>query len=285
MTFSEINPYVRFARYMTIENTMSFPSYIPLDVRLFLCIDGQGSITVKGQSYPMKKGCLLLVNTGVEYILNIPENSVSYIVFNFDFTQRCKHMNFLVRPVEPSNFDPIDLVDPVTFADVPQFNSCQYLKHMDTLEKPARRLVREYETRQIGNDLMISCLMTQLLVEILRVANLSSGDSSATVQNILDYIHANYNKPLSNRSVAEEFGFHPNYISRLVKKSTGLPLHQYQLQTRLMKAIKLLDLGACSIGEIAEQCGFCDIYYFSKYFKSVMKVTPSQFIKHHNFEK
>lgn len=46
-----------------------------------------------------------------------------------------------------------------------------------------------------------------------------------------------------------------------------------------MNATEMLETGVFSIGEIAEKCGFYDIYHFSKYFKSIMKVTPSNFMK------
>lgn len=98
-------------------------------------------------------------------------------------------------------------------------------------------------------------------------------------ERILDYVHLRYREPLTNASVGAEFGFHPNYVSERIRVYTGMPLHQYLLRVRLSHALELQEYGDHGIGEIAVSCGFCDIYYFSAYFKKVMGVSPSAYQK------
>ena len=75
----------------------------------------------------------------------------------------------------------------------------------------------------------------------------------------------------------EYFGFHKNYISAMIKEYTGMPLHRYLNRVRISHALDMLNDGDIPIGEIARLCGFCDIYYFSRYFKSAVGVSPSEY--------
>ena len=82
---------------------------------------------------------------------------------------------------------------------------------------------------------------------------------------------------LTNITLGERFGFHPNYVSTLVKSYTGIPLHRYLLTVRLSRAAELITQTELSIGEISDRCGFCDIYYFSRYFKRAFGTPPSEY--------
>ena len=82
---------------------------------------------------------------------------------------------------------------------------------------------------------------------------------------------------ITNSSMGGVFGYHPNYISALIKKKTGMPIHQYIIYVRLLNAASLLENTALSVNEIAISCGFYDIAYFSKYFKKYFGVSPSEY--------
>ena len=86
MNFSEIRPFVRYARYMSLSHGDGYPPFVNCDARLFYTVDGQSEIEVNGKSHKMEKGGLLVFNTGANYHIKSPENHVSYIALNFDYT-------------------------------------------------------------------------------------------------------------------------------------------------------------------------------------------------------
>jgi two-component system response regulator YesN len=94
---------------------------------------------------------------------------------------------------------------------------------------------------------------------------------------ILSYIHAHYQQPMTNGDIAAHFGYHEYYISALVRKFTGLPLHRYLLRYRMHTAIGLLQTTSLSVSEVAAMVGMPDVKHFSKCFKNVMGVPPSTF--------
>ncbi|VHH16171.1 response regulatory protein [Streptococcus pyogenes] len=84
---------------------------------------------------------------------------------------------------------------------------------------------------------------------------------------------------LTLKSLAQQLGFSPNYLSVLIKKELGMPFQDYLIQERLKKAKLLLLTSNLKIYEIAEQVGFEDMNYFSQRFKQLVGVTPSQYKK------
>lgn len=277
MRFLDIHPFVRYARKMTITHKMAYPVYRPYDARLFFTKSGKGEIEVSDQTYSMHKGSTLLINAGMEYRCKTPENSVTYLIFNFDFTQSHKYIQVPICPSKKKKFDIKRLIEAVSFEDELEMNHVVYASNIAGIENNAEKLVNEYSKKLIGYELKSSCLMAEILIELLRKTKVTVNACPDMTKKVLDYIHKNYALPLTNGSIAELFGFHPNYLSSLIKMSTGIPMHKYILQVRLLHAVELLETGLISIGEIAEKCGFCDVYYFSKYFKSVMHVTPTEF--------
>ena len=59
----------------------------------------------------------------------------------------------------------------------------------------------------------------------------------------------------------------------------GTTLHQYLLNYRMENALKLLLDPDKSIADVALESGFRSFYYFSRYFKERMGLSPAQYRK------
>ena len=67
-----------------------------------------------------------------------------------------------------------------------------------------------------------------------------------------------------------------SYIARLFKKELGCKPSEYINRIRISVAKTLLSETDISITEISEKTGFSDVYYFSKTFKRIEGVSPSE---------
>jgi YesN/AraC family two-component response regulator len=123
-------------------------------------------------------------------------------------------------------------------------------------------------------------LLAECIADSMRFYQTGSTQPEQEASNrILWYIHEHFRERMTNDTIAAEFGYHPNYVSYMVKRATGMPVHRYVLHVRLMNAANLLENTAVSIGEIAAACGFCDTAYFSGYFKKHFGISPSKYRK------
>jgi len=61
------------------------------------------------------------------------------------------------------------------------------------------------------------------------------------------------------------------------KEATGLTCKAWVLRHRLERARHLLEFGRMPLGEIAEACGFADVYHFNRSFKAHSGVPPARY--------
>ncbi len=99
------------------------------------------------------------------------------------------------------------------------------------------------------------------------------------VSDIIDYIQINYSQAdLSVVQIAEQFYISPTQLYRIFIKEMGISPKQYLISYRIEKAKKLL-LEGSTVNYAAYQCGFSDLYYFSKFFKKLYGVSPTEYKK------
>ena len=119
----------------------------------------------------------------------------------------------------------------------------------------------------------------------LREKNLNTKmtNSRKMLEKTVAYINSNYQDPgISMEKVCEEFGISVSYLSLLFKKDMGTTFVKYLTGLRLEKAKELLKLTGDRIVEIAEQCGFNDVYYFSHCFKKHTGASPKKYREEQN---
>jgi AraC-like DNA-binding protein len=100
---------------------------------------------------------------------------------------------------------------------------------------------------------------------------------SPIVRKAIEYISINLTQAISVQTLAAELEITPNYLSNIFKKETGTTLSHYVHLQRVKKATKLLIHTSMSIQEISTCVGFLDCNYFTKVFKQIYSIVPSQF--------
>lgn len=101
--------------------------------------------------------------------------------------------------------------------------------------------------------------------------------SNNGVEKILDYIYTNYMKDISLTSCSEYVHLNPIYITRLIRKQTGLTFLDILTKMRLTKAIEMLKHPEIKMNEVAAKVGINDSRYFSQVFKKHYGVTPTEY--------
>ena len=279
MKFENICPFLRFVRRLDFDSDAYLPPTIPYDARFFYTLSGSSAVIADGTEYTMEKGSLIFIPAGVSYQLITPKESVFYFAVNFDFFQNARSYSVPIPPCYSDAFDDSKITERAHFENSCPFNTVLYLQGMFSILSPLMKIEKESARKLLFFETKISNIFSEVLIKCVRTASASRFlDKKNSVEEILDYIHENFNRTITNTDIARNFGFHPNYISKLIKDYTGLSLHRYLINIRLEYALRLLEAGT-SVNETANICGFCDIYHFSKYFKSVFGKSPSSYLK------
>ncbi len=124
-----------------------------------------------------------------------------------------------------------------------------------------------------------------LFYEILYEMQLTDAKASvsADAQKIeagVKYLHTHYTDvDFEYKKLSEASGISDTYFRIVFKKIYGLSPCEYVRDLRMRRARELLRSSYISIAEIAAVCGYSDIYYFSKVFKEVSKLSPNAYRK------
>lgn len=106
---------------------------------------------------------------------------------------------------------------------------------------------------------------------------------SPLIRKTVDYINLNLSSPLSLNSLATTFSVNASYLSSMFKKEMHTTVTGYINSQRVKTAIELLNTTDLNIQLIAWHVGIDDVNYFSRIFKKIIGVTPTQY--RNNFRK
>jgi AraC-like DNA-binding protein len=113
--------------------------------------------------------------------------------------------------------------------------------------------------------------------------NRAAGDTHQTyVDNALRYIQYNYASNIGVADIARYVGISRSQLYRAFLQHFGVSPHTYLQTYRINEACSLLRDPAYSVAEVAVSVGFNDPLYFSRVFKSIKGVTPSDYQKQHS---
>ena len=120
-------------------------------------------------------------------------------------------------------------------------------------------------------------LLTLLMESSWHRGNSSNAPKKMDISLVKSFLDEHYKEKLSLESVASHFFIDKHYLARLFKEQYGMTLVTYLQQVRITHAKRMLRFTDKSIEEIGLECGIGDLNYFSRVFKKLEGVSPSEF--------
>jgi two-component system, response regulator YesN len=111
------------------------------------------------------------------------------------------------------------------------------------------------------------------------VRKLSLKNYSSAIRRAIEYIRMNLNQDLSLDSISGSLNLNSYELSRQFKKETGKNITEYINNRRINEALYILENDNISITDVAFTVGFNDVNYFTKVFKKLKGITPSEYRK------
>jgi AraC family transcriptional activator of mtrCDE len=278
---SQIKPTVNFANRMTASPGQDWgPRTIP-DCQLVYIISGHAKLILGPQTY------LLSAGDCVFYGIDSPHWLISSESDPFTFTS----IHYSWDKDSPDPVHPVTDIRNAAAADLGN-PAVRYIIHVDghgevefphyfafsNLDSLFLQIVREYRFEEYGYSSVLRGLLTQLLTVIIR-HQINGQYSSAARRKIAPALEAIRKQPhiaWKTTELANLCGYHPTYFAALFYESTGHSPKHFIILERIRKAKQLL-LEAESIEAVADQLGYASVHYFSRNFKSVTGLTPTQF--------
>lgn len=95
------------------------------------------------------------------------------------------------------------------------------------------------------------------------------------------YLNDNYAHPITSQTIESLFKLNYDYLNRKFKAQIGQPIHDYLLSIRIAQAQRLIESGS-TISSAAQAVGIEDVAYFSKLFKKISGMAPTEYAKKKN---
>lgn len=107
---------------------------------------------------------------------------------------------------------------------------------------------------------------------------LAGKDENPVIFQIKEYLHQNYSVPsLSVPDISEHVHLSPTYVCTLFKNETGQTLNQYLTDYRIKMSKQFLSDPLYKITEISAKVGYSDGNYYSKAFRKIVGLSPSEY--------
>lgn len=139
-----------------------------------------------------------------------------------------------------------------------------------------------------GCELAVRAALTELVWLVKSHMPASQADAGGKalrdgerIKQMLSFIEAHLCEPLNTSLIAQSAAVSPSECLRCFHACIGTTPIQYVRQRRLQTAVRLLASTRESISEIAAQCGFQDLSYFTKTFREAMGCTPTAYREKH----
>ena len=161
------------------------------------------------------------------------------------------------------------------------YNKAFHIGNKNHLKNCIKKIQKEFPLKQTGYENLISCYLTETIIHIHRLYQHQkhSNVSISRIESTKELISQNLSKTWTLQEMAELSGYSVSHFSSLYVQRFGLSPKADLIDSRIQLAKQMLYYSELSITEISKQCGFQSIYYFSKYFKEAVGMSPSEYVK------
>lgn len=98
-----------------------------------------------------------------------------------------------------------------------------------------------------------------------------------TARRIADYIERHFAEPISGENIEQHFFLTYDYANRVFSRVMGCTIIKYRNTVRIQYAKAKMRATNMAIGDIAEEVGFENVHYFSRIFKQIEGLSPSDY--------
>lgn len=232
----------------------------------FMVTEGSGTLTYDDIDYELKPGFCGFIDCHKQYAHTSSDDlwTLKWAHF-YGSNMKEIYQKYLERGGQPcfesNHFDKYSNILSALFQVA---SSSSYVKDMQIFEK-------------------LTSILTLLMEESWnpnRRNSLSSQQAHTKKQDLLmikDYLDQHFTEKIALEDLAHQFYINKFYLTRVFKEQFGVTINGYMIQLRITSAKQLLRFSDKTIDEISLECGYDDSNYFSRLFKKVEGISPSEY--------
>jgi AraC-like DNA-binding protein len=259
---------------MTYPKGSRLPGRYVYDYELEFFVESDGGMFIDDKYYPVEKGDVVFRRPGqftqavMPYCCYMicfdPSGTAEKDPDTYDLSQKSYYLKYYKSPVItdiPSIYRPVSQERCLTLFDL---------------------VLKEFINPSETSVMLMKAYVLQILDLLYREIK-NPVSSNLSVKKAINYIRSNLDRRLDLKILGEVAGFSPNHFHKIFHEAMGITPNGYITKLRMEKAKELLATSVLPIYEIAEECGFENISYFSYIFKKQAGISPAEFRKMHSY--
>lgn len=236
------------------------------DNLMIYCLDGEGELEVEGQKQRVRPGDILLIPRGIKHAYKArPSNPWTIYWTHFHGHHAADFIQHIAARKNGQN----QLIIPIGI-------------HSRLASDFEALLEARESTYNINAYICAANQLRQILSHIALLKPLArhkqSGDG-LDIERVHSLMQARIHEQLDLDTLAETVNLSKYHFVKKYKEITATTPINHFIQLKIERACHLLDTTNNHVNEIAFSVGYEDAYYFSRIFKKLMGVSPSQYRK------
>jgi AraC-type DNA-binding domain-containing proteins len=252
------------------------------EIEFILATSGRAIFQIENCSYKVNEGEIIIIGSGElhsAYSTDSENNCIcKSIIFNSEILSSKSSDAIQIKFINPLINNQLVLPHHLTCTNSNEMSVRNFLSD----------LINTLDSKDDNFELMVKSYLymifskVMLMVTYKGINDLSDPNPNSkleSIKHILDYIHINYNKPLTLKELSSELNMSEGHFCRIFKSITFKTPVDYLNYYRTTKAQDMLLNSNKKVLEISMDVGFNNLSYFINIFKKNTGYTPSSFRK------
>lgn len=247
---TKINSIILFSGSHIDEGFSSFRPFLPYNELIFH-LSGDSMITFDDKTYHCEKGTLRYLPKGAHKTYEVRRHQVG------------------------------DCIDIFFDTDLPLSEEAFFLNMQNSIALQAlfKKASSLWLSKSEGYYHKCISILYEIIAE-LENHNYAPKVKFKVLEPAIDYINENFLKDkISVEHLAQISMVSQSYLKKLFVKRFGVTPVKYIIQLKTSYAADLLKTEMYTVSQVAEICGYSNVYFFSRQFKEYVGVSPSDYRK------
>lgn len=281
MNVNEISPYIRVAMRSYLEAPFKINRRILFDYEIILIEKGTWKLIFDDTSIVCQQNDIILLRPGISHQIESIGSGVSQPHIHFDLKYEQDSEQVFVSFKDEPGFTEEEkkMIRPDLFGKIIK-TPILSVKNPERFKKLLFSVIDVFERRKDLFQLQYKSLMNEMIYMILEsYADIAvARQDNDIIMLIKEYIDHNFYNRITLETLEKQFHYNKFYIEKKFKNAQGIPIKKYYNQLRY-EAIQDAFKQGYSVTQTAEMFNFNSIYTFSRFFKTISGISPTEYIK------
>ena len=249
----------------------------------FIVLSGEGELSYQEKTYNLSSGDMVFIDCSKPY--SHTTSGATYIVTSADgdksesgnkkksknrlWSLRWCHFNGPTLPLIYQKY--------VERGGKPVFRPEDPGLFKTTLDKLYTAASSSDYIRDMKINEQLNTLCTLIMSESWHPEDIKASTKKMSVMDVKAYLDQHYAEHITLDDLSEHFFINKYYLTRVFKEQFGQSINAYLQSVRITHAKQLLRFSDKTVEEIGIECGLGSLHYFSRVFKNIEGVPPSEY--------